>query len=274
MTLGVLKATSDRKVRSAANQSNCFGLLPGHEGTCPGATVGPGGCSHIKEGRKSKVCYVDNLVKVYKGVYGVLAHNTFIMKNATKEERQAILEVEFQRYVDTETKRAAKAGEKPWMAYRLHWSGDFFDMAYAEAAAAAMLKFPQLKFWVYTRSFSDEQLNVVSTLAKVPNLALYLSLDPVNMVAGLDTYYTWLADPKGFDNVQICYLSPGKVNDFPEQWYAARAKTQKGDLWTEKPIELSTCPVDIGKLPLESGCFKCQKCLGLRRSLAPIWFCP
>lgn len=268
ITLPALRPTSDRKVRKYKTQQNCYGLLPGKSGSCPGATEGPGGCCHIKEGRKHEVCYVAGLMAIYKGVRPILEHNTRILKEADLQQKQQILEAEFQRFYDAEMKRAKRTGEPAWLLYRLHWSGDFFDMDYVEAAVAAMKKFPLIKFWVYTRSEF-----AVPSLATVPNLVTYISLDPVNMRKGLDAFYTWKKTAQ-FENVQICYLSPGPTNDFADQWALAKALTDIPELWDDIPPMMATCPVDVGKLPLEGGCATCQKCLGTRRSLPPIWFKP
>ena len=264
-----IRPTSDRKVRKYKTQQNCYGLLPGRDGSCPGATLGPGGCCWVKDGRKHEVCYVAGLMAIYKGVRPILEHNTKILKEADLQQKQQILEAEFQRFYDAEMKREKRTGEPAWLLYRLHWSGDFFDAEYAQAAAAAMKKFPMIKFWVYTRS-----MFAVPILADVSNLVVYISLDPVNMVEGLDTFYTWKKNAK-HENVQICYLSPTPVNDFEAQWAMARGLTANPHLWEgeETPI-MATCPVDVGRLPLEGGCATCQKCLGTRRGLPPIWFKP
>lgn len=266
---GVLKPSGDRKVRSAKTQKNCYGLLHGPTGTCPQATVGEGGCSFIKPGAKNATCYVDGLTKVYKNINGVLKHNTDIMKSATLRNKQKILEAEFNRYEKAELASAKRANRQPWLNYRLHWAGDFFDAKYVKAAVRAMNNTPNLKFWTYTRS-----MFAVIPLSEVEHLSLYISLDIVNIGRGLDTYYKWKSEHNKHNNVQICYLSPSKKNDFASRWQSAYEAMGKPKYWDKEPPRLSTCPADVNKIPLEGACATCQKCLGTRQKLLPIWFCP
>lgn len=249
--------TSDRKVRKYKNQFNTYGLMPGLLETCPGATVGEGGCCQIKPGRKQPTCYVMGLLSAYKGVKNILWHNTQLLKQADKASKEALLVREFQRFINAETKRTQRTGEKPWLHYRLHWSGDFFDYDYAEAAALAMRKFPSIHFWTYTRSFF-----VLPMLQYVKNLTLYLSLDADNITTGLDRYYHFRTLFKP-GNLQICYLSPTKENDFEQRWSKAKQCAPGRGCWDSKPMALANCPVDLKQLPLEGGCATCQKCIGL-----------
>ena len=262
-----LKPSSDSKVQNRGGQKNSYGLLPGREGTCPGATQGENGCTWVK-GAVKKVCYVDGLMRGYPNITPVLTHNTEVLKNASRDEMERILTEEYRRFRDSELRYAARTGKEPWLAYRNHWSGDYFSEAYAQASANAMAKFPDLLFWGYTRSFF-----AVPILSRLPHVMTYISLDPVNMREGLDTYYRWQVDKK-HDNVQVCYLSPTKNNDFEEWWHMARKQTKLKELWPQTPMKLSPCPVDLKKLPTRHGCSACQKCLGLRQKLVPIWFCP
>lgn len=262
-----LKPSHDRKVAFRPGQLNNFGLLPGRDGTCPGATQGPGGCSNIPAGRKLKVCYVYGLMHAYKGVAAVLAHNTFLMKNATQEEMHDLLCAEFARFDAAERRK-----EEPHFKYRFHWSGDFFSMDYATAAVRAMSSYPHIRFWTYTRNFQDGDA-VVRKLVSAENLSLYLSLDPDNITRGLECFYAWKATRfrgHGRANLQICYMA--KENDFAERYYAAKSGAANANLWDEVAPLLSDCPVDTGKLALEQGCSKCQKCIGLRQRLIPIFF--
>lgn len=65
--------------------------------------------------------------------------------------------------------------------FRLHWDGDFFSVPYAEAWRRVILEHPEIRFWVYTRSFWPD-CNVVPVLAGIDNLAIYLSVDAGNQV--------------------------------------------------------------------------------------------
>lgn len=271
---GALKPSHDRKVAFRPGQFNNFGLLPGRDGTCPAATEGPGGCSNIPAGRKLKTCYVFALMKCYSGVKGVLEHNTFLMKNATCEEMTALLDNEFTRFEESEARR-----EDPKLAYRLHWSGDVFNQDYADALVAAMGRHPTVQFWTYTRHFWEKIpktkrkrtiTKIVDTLIKAPNLSLYLSLDPDNILNGLECFYSLRAEHGDIKNLQLCYMA--KENDFLAQAEAVRPEAMNASQWPEVLPTLSPCPVDTGKIPLVGGCAKCQKCIGLRQRLMPIWF--
>ena len=274
-----IKASGDRKVKFWDNQKNTFGLLPGPEGTCPMATVGPGGCRCVEAGRKNPTCYVYNTMSAYKAVRGVLDENTQLLKSAGSAAKQVeILSVEFKRFRDTELRR-----DKPQLFYRLHWSGDIYDNDYALALSQAMKQFPDITFWCYTRSLPFAQFLADNT----PNLILYLSLDPVNIQFGLGCYYEWLAGPHPHNNLQICYMS--KQKDFNEQYLRAYYRRQlAGTLasytstehveypaWPKDPPELQSCPVDEGKMKLDGGCANCRRCLTKASKTGqtrPVWF--
>lgn len=255
-----IRPTSDRKTRAWGRQKNTFGLT--HIVTCPGATYGVGGCCEIKPGRKTKVCYVDSLVRAYTNILPALKHNTQLLMGSSREQQTVLLIQEFKRFYDAEIKHAKRVGTEPHLWYRWHWSGDFFDPGYVDAGVDAMREFPELKFWAYTRSFF-----AVPKLAEVKNLVTYISLDIINMRDGMQTYYDTLKNSNN-GNVQVAYMSPERVNDFDTRWEAVRCKD-----WPTYPVKMDTCPVDTGKLPLEGGCTKCRKCLSIG-NLPPIWFCP
>jgi hypothetical protein len=63
--------------------------------------------------------------------------------------------------------------------FRIHWDGDFFSVPYARAWREVILSNSDVRFWAYTRSFTPA-CDVVSILADVPNLSLYLSVDRDN----------------------------------------------------------------------------------------------
>jgi hypothetical protein len=229
-----LKPSGDRKVRAYKNQKNTFGLLPGPAATCPGATTSEGGCAHVPAGRKLSVCYAARLVNARPNVRAVLEHNTKLLTQASGYEQQALLQYEFERFLQADIKKRPKEKER---YYRLHWSGDIFSKEYANALASAMLAFPEISFWNYTRSFEWLQ-----PLREVPNCVTYLSLDKCNSAEGTLTY-RGLGYPE--DNMSLCMMSPLE----PRSNYTA-------------------CPQDSGKLELEGACHKCKLCLKGK----PVWF--
>lgn len=67
--------------------------------------------------------------------------------------------------------------------FRIHWDGDFFSEGYAHAWARVIDEHPDISFWAYTRTFSNNNgCNVIPVLAEVAekNLTLYLSVDSEN----------------------------------------------------------------------------------------------
>lgn len=270
----VIKPTCDRKTRFRKTQRNTYGLmnLAGPEGTCPMATFGCEGCAQIPEGKKLPVCYVSNTIAAYKAVGPLLRHNTSILRQSEPETAFNILVAEFNRF-----KQAELRTSDPKLFYRLHWSGDIFNREYAVVLTAAMQEFPDIRFWGYTRSLPFAPL----IANQVPNINMYLSLDPVNLYPGLVTYYDWLASAHNYNNLTYSFMS--KENDFEAKYAQAYAQhsvmqahaklTGKEKLhadWPESPLKPKACPQDKGKLELEGACSICRKCL--KQPPAPVWF--
>ena len=219
-----LKPSADRKVWAYKNQKNTVGLLPGPEGTCPGATIGPGGCRVVGGGRPA--CYVYKVMSIYKGVRAVLAHNTKLLMEAGPEEQVRLLNAEMERF-KTVSRNAFTHADK----YRLHWSGDIFDQQYADSLRAMMITHSDITFWTYTRSFE-----FVTTFEDVTNLQLYLSLDDCNMQEGFELY-----NKVKWSNLHLCVMSGAPPEIAGESFLG--------------------CPVDSGKVPLEGACQRCMLCL-------------
>lgn len=233
-----LKATCDRKTRFYDAQRNTFGLMPGRDGSCPGCTLGPGGCCDIPAGRKLPVCYVNKTISYSRAAKNVLTHNTELLKSQDEDGMVATLVTEFRRFVG---KEITGANPRKQLYYRLHWSGDIFSVTYAKALARAMLQFPEVTFWNYTRSFF-----ALEHLVGVPNLIQYLSLDVVNLEKGLEAWHAWSGPFDG--RLSVCYMGPEKLE------YSGP--------------ELDTCPADTGEAEVDGACRGCMKCL----RGTPIWF--
>jgi len=241
----MIKLSNDSKTRCYKAQKNALGLMPGPEncgGTCPYSTTGEGGCWSIPEGRKLNTCYVAHCIARRPNVKALLQHNTGLMKTTTKTQ---LLVETFDAFRKKELKRP-----DPQLNFRLHWSGDIFNIDYAKALVESMSQFPDINFWTYTRSFP-----YVSLFEKATNLSLYLSLDKQNLNQGLQTYcqFKW-------PHLKLCYLSP--VEDWKEQFKDVK------DLGA---IKFTACPVDSGKLELEHSCIKCKMCLYNDKKIH-IWF--
>jgi hypothetical protein len=141
---------------------NSFGLPAGKANSCPGETAW---CRDI--------CYAKNSERS-AGVGDALRRNLEVLVAAGSPERMAGLLVRMLgRFARVADRRHLSPEER---VFRIHWSGDFFSVAYAQAWAVATAAFPEITFWAYTRSLRPP-VNVVPTLAGLPNLNLYLSTD-------------------------------------------------------------------------------------------------
>lgn len=233
----MLRLSHDRKVANCRNDKNSFGLLPGPKGSCPNASIGPGGCWSDD---KCPICYAEKLRRLYKGVDTNLRYNTRKLKKATYTEAVEILSSAFDSYLKTNKSNN----------FRIHWSGDIFSIKYAAALNTAILKTPKLKFWNYTRSF-----DYVEVFTGTPNVITYISLDRKNLKKGIK-YVNKHPElfKKDLNHFRISYMSP--INDFKE-------------LTNYKVV---SCPVDDGKLDLLYACSKCGLCNSNKGSGKVIFF--
>jgi hypothetical protein len=139
---------------------NSFGLPAGW--SCPGATT-------FCEG-----CYALSSEKRYPGVRRLVDHNLAELQAAgTVEAMATLLDDMIQEFRKQADKHEARK------VFRIHWDGDFYSEDYAQAWAVVIARNPDVRFWAYTRSFTDE-VNVVPILAGLRNLTLYLSVDEYN----------------------------------------------------------------------------------------------
>ena len=175
----ILHLADNGKVKFRPNHKNTFGLnfgLPALGGTCPGATQGPGGCLDIRDGNKRPTCYMAKVVQIYKAVGTTLQANTDKLRGKSREEMTQVVTDTFQAF-------SLKNPQKKHRYFRLFYSGDVFSEDLAYAIRDSCKAFPDIQFWVYTRSF-----DFASILVQAPNLAVYLSVDPVNLTKGLEVY--------------------------------------------------------------------------------------
>lgn len=169
-----LRRSIDRKVTNAvtaggnAKGANSFGLPSGLAFSCPGAT------SFCE-----KICYAGKLEKVYSGVRNILMQNWDALKDADIPTMTNLLSAMIAEFV-AETDKQVSKGVKASYDFRIHWDGDFFSRDYAKAWTNVIQKFPQVTFWVYTRSFTPDT-NVIDIISGFDNLVVYLSADPVNI---------------------------------------------------------------------------------------------
>lgn len=226
-TINTLQLTDNSKTKFKHGHYNTFGLnygLPSNGGTCPGATSGPGGCLHLKrEGGVNATCYMANLVKAYPSFRRVLDKNTKLLQGKTQAEMVVTLTNTVNLFI--------KLSKNTDLYFRISTSGDFFSEDYAKAWAEVISQFPQVQFWVYTRS-----LWAIPILVGCSNLALYISSDNVNFKAARQVFEAH----KHHNNLGISYM--GNTEALP-----------KNDRWV-------VCPQITGKVPNTPGQGACAKC--------------
>ncbi|WP_457026980.1 GP88 family protein [Geodermatophilus sp. SYSU D01119] len=146
-------------------------LPAGRALSCPGATATCG-----------QVCYAGKLEKLYKGVLDVPTSN---MQALLGRDQAGMAELLADMIDDfrADCERADKRGAVVPRDFRIHWDGDFFSLSYAEAWADVIRAALDIRFWAYTRSFDPAALDVLPVLADLPNLSIYLSVDPDNLEA-------------------------------------------------------------------------------------------
>jgi hypothetical protein len=231
-----LRLSTDRKTANLSTPNgkqakikNAFGMASGREFSCPGATA-------VCE----KVCYAGKLEKLFPAMRAMMISNfETVMALSPRELRQELRAMVAGFVADCEKHGAEKA-------FRIHHDGDFVNRAYAHAWADVIREFPDVQFWVYTRSFTPG-INVVDLIADIPNLAVYLSVDSVN-----GGYARTILDE--FPSVKIAALSQ-TTSDAALVIQDIRQDNRPG----------AKCPENVGAIPLitEKGgaCFSCGLCV-------------
>jgi len=225
-----LKLSNDRKVTPLATFTkskgwtpkvpNSFGL-PAID-SCPDATEWCMG-----------ICYALRLQTAWTSVDNLVRHNLEVLRSAGNNvKKMTAMLVEAIESINWR-------GTTP--VFRWQWNGDIFSKTYAAAIAETCKAFPDIQFWLYTRSF-----DYIPLIADIPNLTVYLSIDTHNIDEGKRTY-----------------------ESIPGLWVAACA-----DDWdTSEDImrqvvgrNAPRCPELTGKLPLvtengEGACVACGMCI-------------
>jgi hypothetical protein len=227
----MIKLSSNSKTKFSKSQKNTFGLLhglPKNGGTCAGATCGKGGCLDTRDGLKRKTCYVEKITQIYKNVGKTLLYNTEFFVNKNADECYNVIKRTVSIFV---RKNQGK------LFFRIHWAGDFMSLAYAEAWAIVIAEFPQVRFWVYTRSFRPGA-NFIQPLIGLDNLSLFLSCDPNNVADAKEIYDTnkelvpglalaWMGDTDpGLKDVKfvVCPETSGKVKSTKDKGACAKCR--------------------------------------------------
>jgi hypothetical protein len=210
--------------------ANSIGLPAGH--SCPFATEW---CE--------QVCYADPLEDRFPNVGRLVRHNLEILSyNSNVARMVGLLSDLVSAFIAETEKAASKTGRDIPLVYRIHWDGDFFSRRYAIAWREVTDRFPQVTFWLYTRSFEW----VAEAFEGSDNVTVFLSVDRFN----LDTARK-VSENHPYVRLAFC-----------------------GDSW-EETEELSReltgrnaprCPELTGKVPLvndqgEGACVACGLCI-------------
>jgi hypothetical protein len=233
-----LKLSSDRKVsplsRYQASQkrwmpkvANSFGLPAGRQGSCPDATDW---CLSL--------CYADRLQSAWSSVDRLVWHNMNLLKECgSNVARMVALLTEM-------------VGSVNWYGtekvFRWHWDGDVFSASYARAIARTCDAFPDIRFWIYTRSFE-----YVPFLLNVPNLVVYLSVDRCNIDAAATLYNATRGRSKPLLRIAACADTWEETESLMRQVTGRNAPR---------------CPELTGKTPLvndkgQGACVACGLCI-------------
>ena len=228
--MSALKRSHDRKTTARVNKAgtqsllkNAFSLPSGTAFSCPGATS-------VCEG----VCYAGKLEKMYPAFRELAMHNWELLRNASISEMIDLLTDMIAEF----SQECAKHNISK--VFRWHADGDIFSADYAYALAETCKRFPDVQFWIYTRSFS-----YVAYLESIDNLTVYLSVDSVNREAALGT-----KDIYPF--VRLAYLA--ETHEDGKEFMMEN---------TGKPGAI--CPENAKRIPLitEKGgaCYTCGLCI-------------
>lgn len=229
-----LKRSSDRKTANSATAGgnvrikNAFGLLSGRDNSCPGQTS-------VCE----SVCYAGRMENQYPNVRKVMTDNWEFCRDADFVTlSNAIHEMMRDFVADCDKWDAPKE-------FRIHHDGDFFDKNYTMAWRFAIINFPDVQFWAYTRSFHGDH-NYVPILANLPNLTLYISVD---------------ADNEEFAEAILKEYPDVKAATLTDT--ADDGKVMIGNIGRSRPG--GACPEVMGRIPLITpaggACQSCQLCI-------------
>lgn len=228
-----LRLSADRKVSplsifSESEQEwrvkvkNAFGLPAGD--SCPGATEW---CFSETGGK----CYANKIQKYRPNVDKLVWYNFELLKAAGSAKKMTALLVEM-------------IGSIKWYGtdriFRWFWDGDLFSRSLTTAIRNTCLAFPEIQFYLYTRSFQ-----FVYLLTDTPNLVVYLSVDCYNVGKAKKT-------KKNHPWTKLAFSA--------DTWDETE---QLATMFQEKAVR---CPELTGALPLvtdegEGACISCQMCV-------------
>lgn len=225
---------------------NAFSLIEISD--CPGSTE-----------TCRRACYVHALAQHAPETHKLYVHNSNTIRDIL-DDRIGIVAawaITMGQYIE----QNCKGG------FRWHVSGDIFSSAYAYWIAHVVRNSPNVRHWIYTRSFDFVEALIPVSTRKGGNLAINLSADKNNYMAAVKASMVHSKRP-----LRICYLcDDGNIPEFltmdgdvifPD--YALRGGTQRGQEWfAGLPPEQKSyvCPVDYHGKAENRRCGPCDRCL-------------
>jgi hypothetical protein len=160
--------------------------------SCPGATTW---CS--------KACYAVKVERIYKGAAKSYEDNFNIAKSP-----------EFVSLMDIEIKKLLK---KNITTFRLHVSGDFYDVRYIYNWIKLAKANPTMTFFGYTHSWGvSNLLPHIGIFRALPNVVLFASVDPSSTKTPPKHWRVAYAGPKNlnvYPKMIDCLEQAGKIKD-------------------------------------------------------------
>lgn len=176
-------------------------------------------------------CYGKKAEAYLPSVRQLLARNTDVLRSASTSERVEVYRRAVLDFLDEARRWVSIGAIAPRdLIYRHRWDGDVLDASDAWAIRKTAAEFPEVAFWLYTRT-----LTAVPLLLGVPNLAVYVSTDTENAdrVRALVERFGPLV------NVAACASTQAEARAV---WDTVTAGAERR--------RLLACPENIGRLPL------------------------
>ena len=144
-----------------------------------------------------KHCYATKLERLYKNV-----------KNTYKINYQATQKVSF---VNSMIREIKNSGQE---VFRLHVSGDFFDVKYIYNWIKIAKTCPEITFYGYTRAWEHQDLIPhLGILNSLPNVVLFASMDETTVKNPPKTFRVAYAGDEKADGIKavMCPQQTGKI---------------------------------------------------------------
>jgi hypothetical protein len=202
-------------------------------------------------------CYVHGLKAAQPALYRTYEHNSRMV--------QGILEMRHRDAIKWASLMADYISKNCKHGFRWHVSGDIFSKGHAMWIAEVCRMSPQVRHWIYTRSFDlmEPLCDVALTELNDGNLVVNLSADAENYAAALEASLR--------TSYRICYLTTdGKVPPelkrtdviFPD--YHLRSKDGDTPQWFANLLPFHkkmVCPVDFHGKSEARRCGPCSRCM-------------